>query len=600
MKNKYRPKYQLGKNNSESTSLGVNYYDPKLIADMDFLRKVKGQPTIGKSKEQDDYTKKVNSIKKKNAVKMLPNAQMNGEDILPINPDRTLSGQALPNTRAARNDKFLEHAQGAMDAAGLLMGAGALKPLLSEALDRIGAKMFRPRLSSAVDDLGYHTIDNKGRQMYQLSDDEFAKAQREIYDATKRDPSILKDGLNKDITPDQLLERKRLKDLFKKLDEEETLKNNKISPEEYRKYLENSKKPIRTFPKTLSLEEEDLAWKERFMEQDKLQLESEIGPEWKTSYLSPESNALDQIKRQNYLQVSPYTASGHTVENGPRFMHEIMKNYGIDDVGKEFSSIIKKLGLDPKNSKDVEKYIQIFNKQQAAVPLEQLNIPYGRDLLRGIGSRYNEKGGLIKAQLGLNGTPLQGVRRQGNYLWSNPVPIDTPYPKVKFEDTGIQIPDEIQNDLISEDRWSMIPGFDSFSQRMNPNNPIQKGRTAVGQATTRTPEKEKQEPFNPYFMLRGATTGLSWLANKKSQDRQNQYMYNQYSTLGQMNPANIEDFQPNYYSLYAKFGGQLKKGGLTPNKAREILHDKTAHGHPLTDKQRRFFGAMSKGNTLKY
>jgi len=39
---------------------------------------------------------------------------------------------------------------------------------------------------------------------------------------------------------------------------------------------------------------------------------------------------------------------------------------------------------------------------------------------------------------------------------------------------------------------------------------------------------------------------------------------------------------------------------LTPNKAREILHDKSVHGHPLTDAQRRFFGAMSKGNTIKY
>jgi len=43
-----------------------------------------------------------------------------------------------------------------------------------------------------------------------------------------------------------------------------------------------------------------------------------------------------------------------------------------------------------------------------------------------------------------------------------------------------------------------------------------------------------------------------------------------------------------------------KKGGLTPNKAREILHDKSVHGHPLTDKQRRFFGAKSKGNTMHY
>ena len=46
---------------------------------------------------------------------------------------------------------------------------------------------------------------------------------------------------------------------------------------------------------------------------------------------------------------------------------------------------------------------------------------------------------------------------------------------------------------------------------------------------------------------------------------------------------------------------ELKKGGrvITRKKAREILHDGTAHGNPITDKQRRFFGAMAnaKGNT---
>lgn len=46
---------------------------------------------------------------------------------------------------------------------------------------------------------------------------------------------------------------------------------------------------------------------------------------------------------------------------------------------------------------------------------------------------------------------------------------------------------------------------------------------------------------------------------------------------------------------------KYKKGGsVTPNKAREILHDKEVHGHPLTEAQRKFFGAMSKGNTMHY
>lgn len=42
---------------------------------------------------------------------------------------------------------------------------------------------------------------------------------------------------------------------------------------------------------------------------------------------------------------------------------------------------------------------------------------------------------------------------------------------------------------------------------------------------------------------------------------------------------------------------RMKEGGLTANKAREILHDGTVHGKKLTDKQRRYFGAMSKGHT---
>lgn len=40
--------------------------------------------------------------------------------------------------------------------------------------------------------------------------------------------------------------------------------------------------------------------------------------------------------------------------------------------------------------------------------------------------------------------------------------------------------------------------------------------------------------------------------------------------------------------------GLLKtKASVSPEKARKILHDGTIHGKPITDKQRRYFGAMS-------
>lgn len=41
----------------------------------------------------------------------------------------------------------------------------------------------------------------------------------------------------------------------------------------------------------------------------------------------------------------------------------------------------------------------------------------------------------------------------------------------------------------------------------------------------------------------------------------------------------------------------VEKGELTPKKARKILHDKEVHGHPLTEQQRKFFGAIASGQT---
>lgn len=149
----------------------------------------------------------------------------------------------------------------------------------------------------------------------------------------------------------------------------------------------------------------------------------------------------------------------------------------------------------------------------------------------------------------------------------------------------------------------------------------------------RTPNDKSISPkllrpkVDPHFVLQGLTSGAEWLANAVDRNRQNNYASSQYSTLGQMDPLPVSNFQPNPInpgSAYAKKGGMLrgkcnprhrgkpkdmdedmdedemKKGGLTPNKARKILHDGTVHGKPLTDKQRRFFGANSKGNTLKY
>jgi hypothetical protein len=43
---------------------------------------------------------------------------------------------------------------------------------------------------------------------------------------------------------------------------------------------------------------------------------------------------------------------------------------------------------------------------------------------------------------------------------------------------------------------------------------------------------------------------------------------------------------------YAKRG---RGSAVAPTKARQILHDKEVRGHPLTEKQRGFFGARASG-----
>jgi len=40
-------------------------------------------------------------------------------------------------------------------------------------------------------------------------------------------------------------------------------------------------------------------------------------------------------------------------------------------------------------------------------------------------------------------------------------------------------------------------------------------------------------------------------------------------------------------------------GSLSPGKARKILHDKKVRGNPLTDKQRRYMGAVASGQKMR-
>lgn len=59
--------------------------------------------------------------------------------------------------------------------------------------------------------------------------------------------------------------------------------------------------------------------------------------------------------------------------------------------------------------------------------------------------------------------------------------------------------------------------------------------------------------------MRAANDLLAEISGRVERGRQNQYMYDQFSTLGQIDPVPVQNFQPNPFSLYAKYGGSLRK-----------------------------------------
>lgn len=64
---------------------------------------------------------------------------------------------------------------------------------------------------------------------------------------------------------------------------------------------------------------------------------------------------------------------------------------------------------------------------------------------------------------------------------------------------------------------------------------------------------------------------------------------------------NNEGWNMDIDSLVEEVSGKkvMGKGGLTPAKARQILHDGEANGKPITEKQRRYFGAVASGYAKK-
>lgn len=151
--------------------------------------------------------------------------------------------------------------------------------------------------------------------------------------------------------------------------------------------------------------------------------------------------------------------------------------------------------------------------------------------------------------------------QQNRYNWGNLNPQETPrmpQPELSSQYTwmnnfdGSTTPAPVNPNAIKTYDISAQTGY-------NPQNALNNGQVPVTPAADKdaVDPRPKKKKFDPFFALRGATTGLSWLANKAERNRQDQYMYNQYSTLGQLDPVNINDYQPTPYNQYFQEGGTV-------------------------------------------
>lgn len=137
----------------------------------------------------------------------------------------------------------------------------------------------------------------------------------------------------------------------------------------------------------------------------------------------------------------------------------------------------------------------------------------------------------------------------------------------KMQTGGVPKSSQVNNQLISE-----IDTFDpqlALYKRLINNN---SGDSDINpDLIDNEPESNIYDDlFNLNLGIGTATTGLSELSGILERSRQNRYLQEQMAQMGQINPIPVDNFQPNPYSLYAKYGGSLSKyrkmqtGGTNP------------------------------------
>jgi hypothetical protein len=158
--------------------------------------------SVGKAKPSTPASEKARAMKNKQYASTRPYSSYDEQtgDVTRSQWDRSMEGAADRYTTAADIDKGMTHAQHAGEVAGLITGLG-------------GAA--RAMLRNATKGKASESLALK------LSDEEMEQAMREIEEANI-DPSLLE--LDANPSSETLARRKEMKNLFKKLDEEEASK----------------------------------------------------------------------------------------------------------------------------------------------------------------------------------------------------------------------------------------------------------------------------------------------------------------------------------------------------------------------------------------
>lgn len=168
---------EMLENKIVSDQTPIQYYDPKKIIVPD------NRTFLSSASFQDNNTKKLNLLKKKQFVNKNSNAKLVNGEITTKNPDRKLDGSAIPYTNAARIDKGIETMFNGIEAAGIVAPLySGTKALIGNQVKNIVKQSLKSPKPIIFDNTGLNSLrfdlmkEHLDKQILRMNTDPIAKA----------------------------------------------------------------------------------------------------------------------------------------------------------------------------------------------------------------------------------------------------------------------------------------------------------------------------------------------------------------------------------------------------------------------------------------